>query len=89
MLVIRKIAKLEYSYDALKFENKMLKSNASMPCNSCDVLRNDLDKARDEIALLKSNASLPCDSCESLLADFNEMKLIHTTCVDELEHARA
>jgi hypothetical protein len=39
--------------------------------------------------LLESSASLPCTSCESLLADFNQLKLTHTTCVDELEHARA
>jgi hypothetical protein len=52
-------------------------------------LYKDLDKARDEIDLLKSNASLPCVSCESLLAEINELKLTHTTCVDELEHARA
>ena len=51
-------------------------------------LNDDLDKARDDIALLKSNASLPCVSCESLLAEINELKLTHTTCVDELEQAR-
>jgi hypothetical protein len=38
--------------------------------------------------LLKSNASLPCISCESFLAEINELKLTHTTCVDELGHAR-
>ena len=49
-------------YDALRAENDMLKSNASMPCNSCVALHNDLDMARNEIDLLKSNASLPCGS---------------------------
>ena len=49
----------------------------------------DLDKAKDEIALLKSNASLPCGSCESLIAEINELKLTHTTCVGQFEHARA
>jgi len=63
--------------------------NASKPCNSCIVLNDDLDKARVEIALLKSNASLPCGSCESLLAEINELKLTHTTCVEQLEHAWA
>ena len=76
-------------YDALKAENDLLKFNASMPCISCVALHNDLDLARNETALLKSNASLPCVSCESLLAEINELKLTHTTCVDELEHARA
>jgi hypothetical protein len=33
--------------------------------------------------------SLPCVCCESLLVEINELKLTHTTCVDELEHARA
>ena len=80
---------LSIDYDALKAENDLLKSNASMPCNSCVALRNDLDMARNEIALLKSNTSFPCGSCESLLAEINELKLTHTTCVDELEHARA
>ena len=76
-------------YDALKAENDLFKSNASMPCNSCDVLHNDLYKARDEIALMKRNASLPCGSYESLLAEIDNLKLTHTTCVNELEHARA
>ena len=60
-----------------------------MPCNSCDVLHNDLYKARDEIALMKRNASLPCGSCESLLAEIDNLKLTHSTCVDELKRARA
>ena len=53
-----------------------------MPCNSCDVLHNDLDMARNEIALLKSNTSLPCVSCECLLAEINELKLTHTPHVN-------
>ena len=76
-------------YDALKAENDLLKFNASMPRNSCVSLHNDLDLARNKIALLKSNASLPCVSCESLLAKINDLKLTHSTCVEELEHAKA
>jgi hypothetical protein len=60
-----------------------------MPCNSCVALNDELDMARSKIALLESSASLPCTSCESFLADFNHLKLTHTTCVDDLEHARA
>ena len=56
----RLLDEISIDYDALKSENKMLKSNTSMPCNSCVALNNDLDKARDEIALLKLNASLLC-----------------------------
>ena len=85
----RKNDNLNSSLNCLRSENEILKSNASMPCNSCIALNDDLDKARDEIALLKSNASLRCVSCESLLAEINELKLTHTTCVEQLEHARA
>jgi cytidine deaminase len=59
-----------------------------MPCNSCVALNNDLDVARSKIALLETSAYSPCASCESLLAEINELKLTHTTRVDELEHAR-
>ena len=55
----------------------------------CGNLNDDLAKARNEIALLESSASLPCVSYESLLAEIKDLKLTHTTCVDELEHARA
>jgi len=85
----RFLDELYIDYDALKSENDLLKSNASMPCNSCIALNDNLDKARDDIALLKSNASLPCVYCESLLAEVNELKLTHTTCANELERARA
>jgi hypothetical protein len=87
--MLRKNDELSFSLACLKSENEMLKYNASMPCLVCIDLHKDLDKAKDEIALLKSNASLPCVSCESLLAEINELKLTHTTCVDQLEHARA
>ncbi|KAG2556317.1 uncharacterized protein LOC120685695 [Panicum virgatum] len=80
---------LNASLACLKSENDMLKSNASMPCNSCVALHSDLDKARDEVVLLKSNASLPCALCESLKAEIKELKLTHTTCVEQLEHSRA
>jgi hypothetical protein len=45
--------------------------------------------ARSKILLLESNAFLSCVSCEFLHAEINELNLTHTTCVDELEHARA
>ena len=86
--LLRKNEELNSSLACLMNENDSLKCNASMPCNSCVTLNVDLDKARNEIALLESNASLPCVSCESLLAEMNELKLTHTTCVDELEHDR-
>jgi hypothetical protein len=63
----------------------LLKSNASMSCNSCVALTDELDMAKSKIALLESSASLPCTSCESLLADLNQLKLTHTTCVEGLK----
>jgi predicted nuclease with TOPRIM domain len=80
---------LRSSLANLQSEIDLLKSNASMPCNSCVALNINLDVARSKIALLEKSASLPCVSCESLLAKINELKLTHTTCVDELERARA
>lgn len=52
-------------------------------------LREQLDDVKNELALLQSTTSLPCGSCESLHANLNELKLAHSTCVDELKHARA
>jgi hypothetical protein len=86
---LRKNEDLNLYLANLQSEIDLLKSNASMPCNSCVALNDDLDMARSKIVLLESNASLPCVSCESFLAEINELKLIHTTCVDEFEHARA
>lgn len=43
----RLLDELHIDYDALKSENYLLKSNGSMPCNSCIALSDDLDKARD------------------------------------------
>jgi hypothetical protein len=63
----------------MKSEIDLLKSNASMPCNSCVALNDDLLNARSNISLLESNASSPCVSCESLLAEIKELKLTHTS----------
>jgi hypothetical protein len=86
---LRENEDLTLSLANLQSEIDLLKSNTSMPCNSCVALNDELDMARSKIALLESSASLQCVSCESLLAEINELKLTHTTCVDELEHARA
>jgi hypothetical protein len=77
------------SLSNLQSKIELFKSNAYVPSNSCVALNDELDMARSKIALLESSASLPCVSCESLHAEINELKLTHTTCVDELEHARA
>ena len=39
----RLIDQLYVDYDALKSENDLLKCNASIPCNSCVALNDDLD----------------------------------------------
>ncbi|EFE88042.1 hypothetical protein BIFBRE_05109, partial [Bifidobacterium breve DSM 20213 = JCM 1192] len=77
--LLRKNEELNSSIACLMDENDLLKSNASMPCNSCVALDDDLDKARSKISLLESKASLPCVSYESLLAEINQLKLTHTT----------
>ena len=87
--MLRKNNDFNSSLDCLQSENDLLKSKAAMPINFFIILNDNLDKDGDKIALLKSNASLPCGSCESLLAEIDNLKLTHTTCVNELEHARA
>jgi hypothetical protein len=73
---------LNLSLANLQSEVDLLKSNSSMPCNSCVALNDELDMATSKIALLESSASLPCVSCEPFLADINDLKFTHTTCVD-------
>jgi hypothetical protein len=87
--LLRNNEELNSSIACLINEIVLLKSNASMPCNSCVALDDDLVNARSNISLLESKASSPCVSCESLLAEIKELRLTHTTCVYELEHARA
>jgi predicted RNase H-like nuclease (RuvC/YqgF family) len=64
---------LRSSLANLQSKIELLKSNASMPCNSCVVLNDELDMARSKIALFETSASLPCVSCESLHAEINEL----------------
>jgi hypothetical protein len=86
---LRENEHLNLSLANLQSEIDSLKSNASMPCNSCVALNDELDMARSKIAFLESSVSVPCVSRGSLLAKINNLKLTQTTCVDELEHARA
>ena len=87
--MLRKSNDFNSSLDCLQSENDLLKSKAAMPINFYIILNDNLDKDGDKIALLKSNASLPCGSCDSLIDEINELKMTHTTSVDQLEHARA
>ena len=87
--MLRKNNDFNSSLDCLQSENDLLKSKAAMPINFYIILNDNLDKDGDKIALLKSNASLPCGSCDSLIDEINELKMTHTTYVDQLEHSRA
>jgi hypothetical protein len=71
-----------------------LKKYKSKYYNACDYLLNDNYKMihtiaclNSEIELLKSNVS--CDSCVGMLAENEKLKLDYSTCVEQLEIARA
>jgi hypothetical protein len=76
-----------------KFDRKV-KKYKSRYSNACDSLVSDNYKMistiaclNSEIELLKSNVS--CDSCVSILAENEKLKLDYSTCVEQLEIARA
>jgi hypothetical protein len=76
-----------------KLEKKVEKYK-SRYSNACDSLLSDNYKMirtiaclNSEIELLKSNVS--CDSCVDMLAENEKLKLDYSTCVEQLEIARA
>jgi hypothetical protein len=76
-----------------KLERKVEKYK-SRYFNTCDSLLSDNYKMirtiaclNSEIELLKSNVS--CDSCVGMLAENKKLKLDYSTCVEQLEIARA
>jgi hypothetical protein len=76
-----------------KLERKIEKYK-SRYSNACDFLLSDNYKMiqtiaclNSEIELLKSNVS--CDSCVGMLAENEKLKLDYSTCVEQLEIARA
>jgi hypothetical protein len=76
-----------------KFEKKVEKYK-SRYSSVCDSLLNDNYKMirtiaclSSKIELLKSNVS--CDSCVGMLAENEKLKLDYSTCVQQLEIARA
>jgi hypothetical protein len=76
-----------------KLERKVEKYK-SRYSNACDPLLNDNYKMictmaclNSEIELLKSNVS--CDFCIGMLAENEKFKLEYSTCVDQLQIARA
>jgi hypothetical protein len=71
-----------------------LKNTSLRYSNACDSLLNDNYKMihtiaclNSEIELLKSNVS--CDSCVVMLAKNEKLKLDYSTCIEQLEIARA
>jgi hypothetical protein len=79
-----KIDKLERKVEKYKFRYS----------NACDSLLIDNSKMirtiaclNSEIELLKSNVS--CDSCVGMLTENENLKLDYSTCVEQLEIARA
>ncbi|TVT98833.1 hypothetical protein EJB05_55848, partial [Eragrostis curvula] len=77
------------SCSSMLAETDSLKSNASMPCDSCVALRKDLDCAKVEIGNLMSLARKGCNSCIGMLAENEKLKLDHSTCLEKLEIAKA
>jgi hypothetical protein len=76
-----------------KLERKVEKYK-SRYSNACDSLLSDNYKMirtiaclNSKIELLKSNVS--CDSCVGMLAENKKLKLDYSTCVEQLEIARA
>ena len=78
---------LSDSLACLRSENELLKSNASMPCDSCVALHHELDNAKLEIGNLTSMARNNCDSCVGMLADFEKLKLTNSFHLEQLENA--
>ena len=80
---------LNNSLACLKAENELLKSNASMPCDSCVALHHELDNAKLEIGNLTSMARNKCDSYVGMLVEFDKLKLTNSIHLEQLENARA
>lgn len=83
------IDNLSNSLACLKSENELLKSNASMPCDSCIALHHELDNAKLEIGNFRSMTRNDCDSCVGMLAEFEKLKLTNSIHLEQLENARA
>jgi hypothetical protein len=89
--LIPRVVACDAKIDKLDRKVEKYKSRYS---NACDSLVNDNYKMihtiaclNSEIELLKSNVS--CDSCVCMLAENEKLKLDYSTCVEQLEIARA
>jgi hypothetical protein len=91
LTLIPQVLACDTKIDKLEKKVEKYKSRYS---NACDSLLNDNYKMirtiaclNSEIELLKSNVS--CDSCVDMLAENEKLKLDYSTCVEQLEIARA
>jgi hypothetical protein len=89
--LIPRIVACDAKVDKLEKKVEKYKSRYS---NACDSLLSDNYKMirtiaclNSEIKFLKSNVS--CDSCVGMLAENEKLKLDYSTCVEQLEIARA
>jgi hypothetical protein len=91
LTLIPRVVACDVKIDKLERKVEKYKSKYS---NACDSLLSDNYKMirtiaclNSEIELLKSNVS--CDSCVGMLTKNEKLKLDYSTCVDQLEIARA
>jgi hypothetical protein len=91
LTLIPRVGACDAKIDKLERKVKKYKSRYS---NACDSLLSDNYKMirtiaclNSKIELLKSNVS--CDSCVGMLAENEKLKLHYSTCVKQLEIARA
>jgi hypothetical protein len=91
LTLIPRVGACDAKIDKLERKVKKYKSKYS---NACDSVLSDNYKMirtiaclNSEIELLKSNVS--CDSCVDMLPENEKLKLDYSTCVEQLEIARA
>jgi hypothetical protein len=91
LTLIPRVVTCDAKIDKLERKVEKYKSRCS---NACDSLLKDNYKMirtiaclNSEIELLKSNVS--CDSCVGMLAKNEKLKLAYSTCVEQLEIAKA
>jgi glutaredoxin-related protein len=91
LTLIPRVVACDAKIDKIERKFEKYKSRYS---NACDSFLNDNYKIictiaclNSEIELLKSNMS--CDSCVGMLAENKKLKLDYSTCVEQLEIARA
>uniref|UniRef100_J3LVC4 Uncharacterized protein n=1 Tax=Oryza brachyantha TaxID=4533 RepID=J3LVC4_ORYBR len=80
---------LKTSFASMTSEINALKCNASMLCDSCVALHDELASAKVEIDNIKSLSKIECDSCTKIIAKKEKINLAYVSRVDQLEKAKA